>query len=561
MKSRLLIIMAVLVVVTAVFAEITPETVLAKFSQDQITMEEFNQRLSMIPVMYQGRYQSYEGKVKFLNELCTEEMFYQEALTLGLDNDPDIQKKVTNQIKSTYYTEYQKYLKQNEINITDEELYEYFLENLDQFPGVTFDESKKMVENTYRPEVEKEFFEKYDADLWTKYDVTIHEDILDSLDFNDQTTIDPIAEQKYITSNNPDVEKTIADLKELYEGLPNRNKQPFLRKESRLNSVKEMTKMDLYYHEAVMDGFDQNPVVLDTLPMVKRNLMLRETYNRLVTNMIDVNDNTVKEYYDNNLEKFSTKPFRKVQAFGFKDEKSAKNAKKKVKKALKKNDTESLNAVLETSVFEFENGELDHIYKNNIIPKCGNDTLWCEKVWDVDYGKTDPKDLSDIFISAQGKYVFFRVLEDTVPIATPFEEAEVQIENEMMRDRSRELFESADLDLRKKYNLEVIEDNLIEKLSPEEYFTNAENAQKKRRFKDAIYYYDQICEYYQNGSDDYKAMFMKGFLYSEELKDKEKAISTFEELIDKYPKGDLSDDAKYMIDELNGKSNVLENME
>lgn len=561
MKIRLLIIMAVLIVVTAISAEIAPETVLAKYSEGQITMGEFNQRLSMIPVMYQGRYQSYEGKVKFLNELCTEEMFYQEALTLGLENDPDIMNKVTNQMKSTYYTEYQKSLKNNEIKITDEELYEYFLENLDEFPGVTFDESKKMVENKYRPEVEKEFFEKYDADLWQKYDITIHEDLLDSLDFNDQTTIDPIANQKYITSNNPEIEQTIANLKELYDGLPNRNKQPFLRKESRLNSINEMTKMDLYYHEALKEGFDQNPVVLETLPMVKRNLMLRETYNRLVTNQINVNEQTIREYYDNNLEKFSTKPFRKIQAFGFKDEKSAKNARKTVKKALKKDDTESLNAVLESSVFEFEKGELDHIYKNNIIPKCGNDTLWCEKVWDVDYGKTDTSELSDIFTSAQGYNVFFRILEDTVPVATPFDDAKVEIENEMRRDRSRELFESADLDLRKKYALEIFEDNLIEKLTPEEYFTNAENAQKKRRYNDAIYYYDQICEYYQNGSDDYKAMFMKGFLYSEEIKDKDKAITIFQELIDKYPQGDLSDDAQYMIDELNGKSNVIENME
>ncbi|MCF7910918.1 MAG: peptidyl-prolyl cis-trans isomerase [Candidatus Cloacimonetes bacterium] len=560
MKIRLLIVVTALLISGFLWAEIAPETVLAKYSNGEITMENFNQRLNMIPVMYQGRYQSYEGKVKFLNELATEEMFYQEALALGLDTDPEIEEKAINQIKATYYTEYQKYLKNNEIKISDEELYEYFLEHLDDFPGVTFDESKVMVEKQYRPQVEKEFFENYDQELWQKYNVTIHEELLDSLDFNDQSTFDPIAEQKYVTSNNPEVEQTIADLKKLYDGLPNRNKQPFLRLESRLNSIREMTKMDLYYHEALKAGFDQNAEVLKAMPMVYRNLMLREVYNRLVTNKIEVNENTVHEYYNNNLEKFSTKPFRKIQAFGFKSEKEAKKARKTVKKALKKDDTESLSAVLASSVFEFENGEIDHIYKNNIIPKCGTDTLWCDVVWNVDYGKTEPNELSEVFKSAQDFYVFFRVLEDTVPVATPFDEAKVQIENEMRRDRSRELFETADLDLRQKYGLELFEDNLVEKLTAEEYFTNAENAQKKRRYTDAIYYYDQICEYYPNGSDDYKAMFMKGFLYSEEIKDKEKAIGVFENLIDQYPDGDLSDDARYMIDELNGKTNVFENM-
>jgi PPIC-type PPIASE domain/Tetratricopeptide repeat len=561
MKIRLLIMVIALISAGILTAEIAPETVLAKHSNGDITMESFNQRLSMIPVMYQGRYQSFEGKVKFLNELATEEIFYQEALALGLDSDPELGEKAINQIKSTYYTEYQKHLKNTKISISEEELYEYFLENLDNFPGVTFDESKAMVENQYRPQIELEFFEQYDQELLQKYDVTIHEELLDSLDFNDQTTIDPIADQKYVTSNNPDIEQTIADLKALYDGLPNRNKQPFLRLESRLNSVREMTKMDLYYHEALKEGFEQNPVVLETMPMIKRNLMLRETYNRLVTNEIVVNETIVHEYYDNNLAKFSTKPFRKIQAFGFKGEKEAKKARKTVKKALKKNDTESLNAILASSVFEFENGEIDHIYQNNIIPKCGNDTLWCDVVWEADYGKTKPNELSDIFKSAQEFYVFFHVMEDTVPIATPFDDAKVQIENEMRRDRSRELFEAADLNLRQKFGLEIFEENLVEKLTAEEYFTNAENAQKKRRYQDAIYYYDQICEYYANGSDDYKALFMKGFLFSEEIKDKDKAIGVFEDLIERYPDGDLSDDARYMIDELNGKTNILENME
>ncbi len=561
MKLRFLILVTVLIIAGLLSAEIPPETILAEHSNGKITMEDFNQRLSKIPVMYQGRYQNYEGKVQFLNDLVTEEVFYQEAISLGLENDPNILKKAEQQIKSTYYTEYQNYLKNTEVQITDDELNEYFLQNLDEYPGITFDEAKTMVEKQFRPQKEKEFIEKYNEELWQKYDLIIREELLDSLDFNDISTIEPIADQKYITSNTPELEKTIADLKEFYDGLPNMNKRPFLNPESLLNTVREITKMDLYYLEARAAGFDDNPVVLETMPMIIRNLMLRETYNRLVTEKLEVNDKTIRDFYDENIEKFSTKAYRKIQAFGFKDDPEAQKAKADVKKAVKKDNADLLNSVLENSVFEFENGEIDYIYKNNIIPKCGKDTIWCDLVWKEKYGKTSPKKLSDIFLSAQNYYVFFRVLEDIVPIPTAYEEVKVKIENEMRKDKSKVLFEEADRQLKEKFKAVVFAENLVEKLTAEEYFVNATTAQEKRRYKDAIYYYEQICEYYPNGTDDYKAMFMKGFLYSEELKDPKKAISIFEELLQKYPQGELHDSAQFMIEELKGNSNILEKME
>jgi hypothetical protein len=561
MKFRLQIILLVLFSIGTASAAIDPETVLAEHSNGTITMQDFNLRLSKVPAMYQGRYQTYEGKMKFLSDLVTEEVFFMEALSMGLDKDPELQEKVQNQIKSTYYTEYQNHLTKTRIQVTDDELYEYFLQNIDDYAGITFDESKTMIERQIMPQKKKEFLENYEEKLWQKYETVIHENLLDSLDFNDYSTIEPIAQQKYVTSNNPALEKTIADLKEFYDGLPNNNKRPMLNRESRLNSVYEITKMDMYYLEAKENGFDDNPVVLETLPMIERNLILREAYTRLITNQIDTTDDTIRKFYHDNIEKFSSKPYRKIQAFGFNDLDTAKKAQNDVKKALKKSDNQLLDEILEKSVFQFDNGEIDYIYKNNLIPKAGTDSLWSKLVWEDDHGKTKPKKLSKIFQSAQNYFVFFRILEDIIPVPTPFEEARTRIENELIQNNSRQLFQETVDSLREKFNVVIYNDNLIEKLSAEEYFSNAENAQKKRRFQDAVYYYDQVCEFHANGIDDYKAMFMKGFLYSEELKDSAKAIAIFEEILEKYPYGELHDSAEFMIEELKGNSSILEKME
>jgi tetratricopeptide (TPR) repeat protein len=319
--------------------------------------------------------------------------------------------------------------------------------------------------------------------------------------------------------------------------------------------------MDMYYLKAVAAGYDNNPAVMETRPMLKRNLMLRETYNRKVTERIDVSEEIVRDYYNENIDKFSTKSYRKIQAFGFEDEKTAKQNMKTAKKAAKKADEELMNQVLEASVFEFDKGEINYVYNNNLIPKCGQDTVWCEKVWKTKPGKTKPEKMSDIFESAQGYFVFFRILEDNLAVPTAFEDARVKIENEMRKELSREYFQETDSTLREKYGVKIMSDNLVEKLTPEEYFENAEKAQKKRRYKDAIYYYDQIGELYPDTSDAYKALFMKGFLYSEEMDDKDMAIEIFQRVISEYPEGELHESADFMIKELKGESNILEKME
>jgi len=560
MKKRTLLIISMMVLTGLLSGVIPPETVLAEFSSGSITMADFSLRLEKIPPMYQTRYQTYEGKVKFLNDLVTEEVFFQEAIAIGLDNDASVNEKLVNQIKATYFTEFQQDLIKD-MQITDEELNEYFLSHLDNYPGVTFEESRPMVEGQYRKEKSDNFLKEYEFNMIEEYGITIHEDLLDSLDFNDMATIEPIAQEKYITSNLPELEKTIVQLKEFYDGLPNQNKRPFLQLESRLKSVNELVKMDMYYLKAVAAGYDNNPAVLETRPMLKRNLMLRETYNRKVTERIDVSENIVRNYYNENIDKFSTKAFRKIQAFGFEDEKTAKQNMKTAKKAAKKADEELMNQVLEASVFEFDKGEINYVYNNNLIPKCGQDTVWCEKVWETNPGKTKPEKMSDIFVSAQGYHVFFRILEDNLAVPTAFEDARVKIENEMQKELSREYFQETDSLLREKYGVKIMSDNLVEKLTPEEYFENAEKAQKKRRYKDAIYYYDQIGELYPDTGDAYKALFMKGFLYSEEMDDKEMAIEIFQKVISEYPEGELHESADFMIKELRGESNILEKME
>ena len=130
-----------------------------------------------------------------------------------------------------------------------------------------------------------------------------------------------------------------------------------------------------------------------------------------------------------------------------------------------------------------------------------------------------------------------------------------------MKDLSRKNFEEITVEFEKSFNLKKYPERMIVILTAEEYFNKAESAQKRRKFTDAIFYYDQVIKNYPNNADDYKATFMKGFLYAEELKNKDEAISCFKDVLNKFPEGELHESATFMISELEGKTNLLESFE
>ena len=54
---------------------------------------------------------------------------------------------------------------------------------------------------------------------------------------------------------------------------------------------------------------------------------------------------------------------------------------------------------------------------------------------------------------------------------------------------------------------------------------------------------------------------MKAYIYAENLGDKQKALELFKKLLKDFPKGELNDSAKFMIDELEGKSTLSKEFE
>ncbi len=90
-----------------------------------------------------------------------------------------------------------------------------------------------------------------------------------------------------------------------------------------------------------------------------------------------------------------------------------------------------------------------------------------------------------------------------------------------------------------------------------DFFDYAQKFQDEEKPQTAIKLYEEILNFLPNSPNRDKALFLMGFVYSEQLKDFVKAKEIFEKFIKEYPQSDLKDDAEYLLKNL-GKEPDLE---
>jgi outer membrane protein assembly factor BamD (BamD/ComL family) len=96
-----------------------------------------------------------------------------------------------------------------------------------------------------------------------------------------------------------------------------------------------------------------------------------------------------------------------------------------------------------------------------------------------------------------------------------------------------------------------------EKKSEAEYFTIAYDNYNQEKYESAIKDFKTILEHYPEGENAPKATFMIGYIYANNLENYDAAKKYYEQFIKKYPKHELTDDAKYELETLGQDINDL----
>ena len=78
----------------------------------------------------------------------------------------------------------------------------------------------------------------------------------------------------------------------------------------------------------------------------------------------------------------------------------------------------------------------------------------------------------------------------------------------------------------------------------------ADTTEQNEEFGKAINLYQKFLQEYPQSVHAYKAQFMIGFIYNETMKDTTKARQAFQKVLTDYSENDLTDDARWMIENL-----------
>ncbi|MBC8525344.1 MAG: peptidyl-prolyl cis-trans isomerase [Candidatus Cloacimonetes bacterium] len=413
-----------------------------------------------------------------------------------------------------------------------------------------FEEVEKVVENRYKAQKENELKKELIENLIKKYNVTIDTTAIKNIDFAKADTSETEAAIQLIKSPVEEISFTVSDFANELKQMPSQRKQFLDNYEQRKKFLEDKTNNNVMYYDAIKRGYEKNPQIKDQLSRLQMIATLREYYKQYVIDSTIVTEQEIKEVYEQDKDKkYLKRASAKIQQFVFPDKETADYVFYKAKKTT--TDQELNDLIEEYCINKAKNGIISKIYESGSIPGLGKDIIYVEKVFSTKEG-----DFSDVFKNMKGNYLFFKVLEYTPASYYEFETVSPEIERALTKNNQKKRFENLKEIMIAKYNLQVYPERLEKKLPLDSLYKYAETAMTEKNYANAINYYNQIIKYYNNSKDDYKATFMKGFIYSENLNDKIKAAKIFEEVLT-YPEGDLHESAMYMLKAIQGEEDIL----
>ena len=361
--------------------------------------------------------------------------------------------------------------------------------------------------------------------------------------------------------NNPVVKtsdpRLIVTVKQVYDQImkldPNLQQSYRTDLNQQRKIVKQILEGESQYVKAIDKGYKDKIQSEQSYKDMFYLELIRFTYAKLVLEKISITDGDVKKYYDDNPDKYTINATRKYHHYTYPSKRIAKKVLKKMKKYEAKNDTLKINKLLE-KYSEGDNQLIEQIKENTVlIPGFGVDSTFAEVIW-----STGLNEYSSVFENRNGTYTFLKILDETEETMRALETVNSSIRNMLRREAVQNEFKAVTNKLKKLHNLVTYPEKLISRYSSDELFSKANDAQRAKNFSEAIEYYDAIAMKDAKSNDASKALFMKGFLLAEEMKDKDAAIETYEKILSDFPNNENVDSIEMMIKELKGEVNILD---
>lgn len=349
-----------------------------------------------------------------------------------------------------------------------------------------------------------------------------------------------------------DTKITMSEIEERYAQLPDKQKKEYEGKRGKAQFVDKLIEEEVLYQEALKKDLQHVPEIQSKLRQAEKNILVTEYYNREILDKIDVSEEAIQAYYDANLLEFTTRAIIKAQHLFTTNKAKAEGWKRRLANgedfaAIAKSESED-------DLTAMEDGNLGYFNPGGYVRFIGRSDTWSEAVNELRTGE-----ISDVIAFEKG-YSIVRVQHKNPEKIRPLSEVRSRIVTRLRSGSAKDVYDSKIWQLKEKYKPDnyVREEVLASMRTPEQLW---EIAQMEPDPYERIQYYRDIVNDYPDHKFAPQALFMIGFVYAEELQFDDQARRTLEELLKKYPDSEVTESAKWMMENMDRPHPAFESFE
>ncbi len=419
----------------------------------------------------------------------------------------------------------------------------HFFKVIERIPEIVkpLEEVREQIVARLRPMREALLREEVKEDLMKKYDLSINENLLNTVNVTNITAEDDDLDQLIVDSNENELQITIRDVHSYFRQLSPQERSQMNNPAHIIRWLNSIVEHNLFAYEARVNNYEKYLMDDPDVQQVKRNTILRELFQELVLDYASASDEQIEKYYTENIASYTSDKHRTIQLFMFETNRNARKARRRIVRAIRNNDSDTIDEVIEGSLYTRNSGIITDVYSAEISQFKDNGRM-AEAVWETNVGE-----VSSIKQNNEGNFFFVKIIEEFPSTVTPITEVKTQIRDLLSSSKRETRWIELQQELKQDFNVVTYPERVAVSFSANELFDLAEDALKRNRHHEALDYYNRIINIFRNNSDDYKALFMKAFLLAEDLNQEEEAVEYFKQLINEYPHADLHESAEFMI--------------
>ncbi len=334
---------------------------------------------------------------------------------------------------------------------------------------------------------------------------------------------------------------TLKEVKGKWASLSEAQRSDYKGPDAKARFVDKVIEDELLYRDALRKNIHNQDSVEKMIEDAKRNILVKEYFEQEIKGDIEVSDEEIREYYENNQDRFRSRALYKARYLYSQDSMKCVTWKKELDQGtsfVRLARTES-----EDELTAPDGGDLGYFNPGGYIKSVGYSEKFSEGIKDLEEG-----DISDVIKLEKG-YCIVKVEEKTPARVNPLSEVRKVIVSKLQGQKVKEEYDRKVMELAEKYNVVNYERERLKKTT-----RTAEELWEIARIEEdpveRIQYYRDLVNQYPQSNYAAQALFMIGFVYSEELEDLTQAKRTFQELIRKYPESDMVGSARWMIENI-----------